>query len=61
VEGLSVAVTDRWQVYCFCLARFLTEASAQCSTVGSKNELLFLRGINFNEVPLWQRRGTGIT
>ncbi|HEY4386429.1 MAG TPA: tRNA(His) guanylyltransferase Thg1 family protein [Ktedonobacteraceae bacterium] len=25
-----------------------------------KNELLFQRGINFNEVPLWQRRGTGI-
>ena len=31
------------------------------STVGSKNELLFQRGVNFNEVPLWQRRGTGIT
>jgi tRNA(His) guanylyltransferase len=25
-----------------------------------KNELLFARGINFNDVPLWQRRGTGI-
>jgi tRNA(His) guanylyltransferase len=30
------------------------------STVSSKNELLFQRGINFNEVPLWQRRGTGL-
>jgi tRNA(His) guanylyltransferase len=25
-----------------------------------KNELLFQRGINFNELPLWQRRGTGM-
>ena len=25
-----------------------------------KNELLFERGINFNELPSWQRRGTGI-
>jgi tRNA(His) 5'-end guanylyltransferase len=30
------------------------------STVSSKHELLFQRGINFNEVPLWQRRGVGI-
>jgi tRNA(His) 5'-end guanylyltransferase len=28
--------------------------------VAQKNELLFERGINFNDVPLWQRRGTGI-
>jgi tRNA(His) guanylyltransferase len=25
-----------------------------------KNELLFQSGVNFNEVPLWQRRGTGL-
>lgn len=29
-------------------------------SVGFKNELLFQRGINFNEVPLWQRRGSGV-
>jgi tRNA(His) 5'-end guanylyltransferase len=29
-------------------------------SVGFKNELLFQRGINFNEVPLWQRRGSAI-
>jgi len=29
-------------------------------SVSYKNELLFKRGINFNEVPLWQRRGTGL-
>ena len=25
-----------------------------------KNELLFQRGINFNDLPVWQRRGTGV-
>lgn len=29
-------------------------------TVSFKNELLFENGINFNDVPAWQRRGTGI-
>ena len=29
-------------------------------TVSGKNELLFARRINFNDVPLWQRRGTGL-
>jgi tRNA(His) guanylyltransferase len=28
--------------------------------VDFKNELLFQHGINFNELPLWQRRGTGL-
>jgi tRNA(His) 5'-end guanylyltransferase len=28
--------------------------------VSGKNELLHARGINFNEVPLWQRRGVGL-
>jgi tRNA(His) guanylyltransferase len=28
--------------------------------VDFKNELLFQNGINFNELPLWQRRGTGL-
>lgn len=28
--------------------------------VSEKNELLFQRGINFNELPLWQRRGVGV-
>jgi tRNA(His) 5'-end guanylyltransferase len=26
----------------------------------TKNELLFQRGINFNDLPAWQRRGTGL-
>ena len=28
--------------------------------VAEKNELLFVRGINFNDLPLWQKRGTGL-
>jgi tRNA(His) guanylyltransferase len=30
-------------------------------SVPAKNELLFERGINFNEVPSWQKRGIGLT
>jgi tRNA(His) guanylyltransferase len=29
-------------------------------TAGFKNELLFQHGINFNDVPAWQRRGVGL-
>jgi tRNA(His) 5'-end guanylyltransferase len=29
-------------------------------SVADKNELLFRHGINFNELPLWQRRGVGL-
>jgi tRNA(His) 5'-end guanylyltransferase len=29
-------------------------------SVGAKNELLFSKGINFNEVPAWQRRGSAV-
>lgn len=29
-------------------------------SVGFKNELLFQAGINFNELPAWQRRGAGM-
>lgn len=28
--------------------------------VAQKNELLFQRGINFNDLPMWQRRGIGV-
>jgi tRNA(His) 5'-end guanylyltransferase len=28
--------------------------------VADKNELLFRHGINFNDLPLWQRRGVGL-
>lgn len=29
-------------------------------SVADKNELLFQRGINFNDVPTWQKRGVGL-
>ena len=29
-------------------------------SVAQKNELLFQRGINFNDLPAWQRRGIGV-
>ncbi|WP_425550708.1 hypothetical protein [Actinoallomurus liliacearum] len=30
------------------------------TNVADKNELLFARGVNFNDVPVWQRRGIGL-
>jgi tRNA(His) 5'-end guanylyltransferase len=30
------------------------------TSASAKNELLFARGVNFNEVPAWQRRGVGL-
>jgi len=29
-------------------------------TVADKNELLFTHGINFNDLPNWQKRGAGL-
>ena len=29
-------------------------------SVADKNELLFIRGINFNDLPAWQKTGTGV-
>lgn len=37
-----------------------TMAELQGRSPAFKNELLFRRGINFNDLSLWQRRGTGI-
>ncbi len=39
------------------------EATAQIEglSIAAKNELLFSRGLNFNELPRWQRRGTGLS
>ncbi|MCW2886606.1 MAG: tRNA 5-guanylyltransferase [Streptosporangiaceae bacterium] len=35
-------------------------AALEGTTVAAKNELLYARGINFNELPAWQRRGIGL-
>lgn len=40
-------------------ARRATEVLSGLSRSG-KNELLFARGVNFGEVPVWQRRGVGV-
>lgn len=39
-----------------------TQASKQLEnlSVAQKNELLFQRGINFNDLPAWQKRGIGV-
>ncbi|MGH2603359.1 MAG: hypothetical protein ACRDJ9_28745, partial [Dehalococcoidia bacterium] len=29
-------------------------------SVGDRNELLFTHGINFNDLPAWQKRGAGL-
>ncbi|HYT91450.1 MAG TPA: tRNA(His) guanylyltransferase Thg1 family protein [Gemmataceae bacterium] len=35
-------------------------AALKGKSVEFKNELLFQRGVNFNDLPAWQRRGTGL-
>ena len=34
--------------------------SLKKKSVAEKNELLFQNGVNFNDIPLWQKRGTGL-
>lgn len=40
----------------------ISEATAAMSglSVAQKNELLFQNGVNFNDLPLWQKRGSGL-
>jgi tRNA(His) guanylyltransferase len=35
-------------------------AALEGKSVADKNEMLFQAGINYNDLPLWQRRGTGL-
>lgn len=52
--------------HCYWLLRSegmdITEATRTLEgrSVAQKNELLFQRGINFNELPAWQKRGAGL-
>ncbi len=32
----------------------------ECKSIAFKNKFLFKRGINFNDLPVWQRRGVGV-
>ena len=40
----------------------MREATEALAGLGfaEKNELLFARGVNFNDLPLWQKHGTGV-
>ena len=44
------------------LGKHPAEATAELDnrSIAFKNELLFQNGINFNDLPAWQRRGTGL-
>lgn len=52
--------------HCYWLLRKKGESATKASkilekkTVSEKNELLFQHGINFNDVPNWQKRGVGV-
>ena len=42
------------------LSRRAATSRLHGATTADKNELLFEHGVNFNEVPAWQRRGIGL-
>jgi tRNA(His) guanylyltransferase len=52
--------------HCYWLLRGLGQAPAaaharvQGLSMGGKNELLFQHGVNYNELPAWQKRGVGL-
>lgn len=52
--------------WCYWMLRKVGESARKATaildgqSVAFKNELLFQHGINFNELPTWQRRGTGL-
>ena len=35
-------------------------AETHMPTIADKNELLFARGVNYNDLPTWQRRGAAV-
>jgi tRNA(His) guanylyltransferase len=52
--------------HCYWLLRKQGKSVAEATgalkgmSVAAKNELLFQKGINFNDLPLWQKRGVGL-
>jgi tRNA(His) guanylyltransferase len=60
------AARNALNAYCYWTLRKqrMTEQAATARleglSVSAKNELLFRSGINFNEVPKWQKRGVGL-
>jgi tRNA(His) guanylyltransferase len=49
-----------WQLRKECLAAQKATQELLHLSVSAKNELLFARGINFNDLPAWQKRGIGL-
>src|SRR5258707_1112378 len=52
--------------HCYWLLRKQSKGVAEATaalkgmSVADKNELLFRHGVNFNDIPLWQKRGVGL-
>jgi tRNA(His) guanylyltransferase len=60
------AARNALNAYCYWTLRKQGQSEQQATSrlegvsVGQKNELLFQQGINFNDVPNWQKRGVGL-
>lgn len=59
------ALRNSLNAYCYWRLRELGKSQAEATrevsglSVAEKNELLFRSGINFNNIPAWQKRGVG--
>lgn len=62
----SDAARGALSMWCYWTLRHAGESAKQATarlkgaTTAHQNELLWQHGINFNDVPAWQRRGTGL-
>lgn len=60
------AARNALNAYCYWTLRKQGQSEQQATSrlegvsVGEKNELLFQNGINFNDIPNWQKRGAGL-
>jgi len=61
------AARNALNAHCYWLLRKQGQTVSQAThllegmSVAAKNELLFVRGINFNDLPNWQKRGVGVS
>lgn len=56
----SLSAHCYWRLRQDGLSRTAASQRIEKLSTAEKNELLFSLGVNFNELPLWQKRGTGI-
>jgi tRNA(His) 5'-end guanylyltransferase len=60
------AARNALNAHCYWLLRKEGQSAGQATgqlehmSVAGKNELLFRRGVNFNDIPQWQKRGVGL-